>query len=965
MKNFSAKTADFDSISISGEAPVVQSDLGTAPNQIPLNKDLGTLAYMDSSGVEDINADTIELREIAAEMSETAVDVFVYDTRKDSDGGAWRSRTSHTSWYNEELNTATRGNRREFPAVAVIVAESGNVKKLKIYDGDDPDLPLWMSFEASGLGSALGRSSSAILGISSVYMLNGLLCVTGLGSANNTEALCQISFIDDAFWQYHTYGAGDAGISERNKVHPVTDGYRGRVDYPMQNSPSYHDVAMTVLPNAPIDDNTGLPIPTIAVATDRGVSVIKDDGSVVDITSTKAVNDVELVHFDKAGRLYFAAQSSSSVTDVYQYCRYTIPSADITTNVYADNSDAAYYPGDTSGASFQNERPNFNAQYNDGVNEDITHISSNDNGGIVGNVNGLSIFAEDYSTQGNGMVAYTTSFYNTGWMPGDIKLATLSDTKIEKIGYKNMLTDVSGWTDMSATHSISGNQITVTDDNADGVAGRIYKIISTTIGEEYVVSYDKITVGGNSSIFASIDETYGTNLGGGGINSGSQSFTFNATTTTTYIILATQSSGGGSATFDNVSVVPVGEGELITNGTFDDGTTGWTDEDGLDISVVSGSLKLERDTTEGNNSYTYQSIKTIAGKRYVFSFDITGEVNGGRSFLARVGNSINTDQLGSITLSSVGSYSFDFVATGSEHYITLVIDGGVTGNYYLIDNISVRLAEDDRSVNDNGLQVFGEIDKTPVAPGADLVAYSGFSADNYLVQPYNSDLLDIDSYAFIGWCKVGSTTTEQTFLTFKSGGESNYTTSDTWTLMGCTSDGSLFMQTMQNGTSNFLKNGIVENTGSWNHFCFIVSGSELVIYKDGVFIDSEPRTTSGSFYLNNSELRIGVRRSSSSGRIPAHATSLSLMRLSATIPTAEQIAKIYRDEKVLFQDGAQATLYGTSDAVTALAYDDSEDLLHVGTASGRSVFNGLKRVDNTDIAVTTAISANEGLVIEQ
>ena len=40
---------------------------------------------------------------------------------------------------------------------------------------------------------------------------------------------------------------------------------------------------MTVLPNAPIDADTGLPVPTIAVATDGGVSVIKDDGSVVDI----------------------------------------------------------------------------------------------------------------------------------------------------------------------------------------------------------------------------------------------------------------------------------------------------------------------------------------------------------------------------------------------------------------------------------------------------------------------------------------------------------------------------------------------------------------------------------------------------------------------------------------------------------------------------------------------------------
>jgi hypothetical protein len=56
------------------------------------------------------------------------------------------------------------------------------------------------------------------------------------------------------------------------------------------------------------------------------------------------------------------------------------------------------------------------------------------------------------------------------------------------------------------------------------------------------------------------------------------------------------------------------------------------------------------------------------------------------------------------------------------------------------------------------------------------------------------------------------------------------------------------------------------------------------------------------------------------------------------IPRALQIAKIIRlDEKVLFQENAQATLYGSSDAVTALAYDDTTELLHVGTSEGRSV----------------------------
>ena len=86
----------------------------------------------------------LDLTAISSSISDTAVDVFVYDTRKDSDGGAWRKRTQHTSWYNETLNTRQhRGSRREFPAVALIVTETDRVT---IYDGDDPDLPMWMVF---------------------------------------------------------------------------------------------------------------------------------------------------------------------------------------------------------------------------------------------------------------------------------------------------------------------------------------------------------------------------------------------------------------------------------------------------------------------------------------------------------------------------------------------------------------------------------------------------------------------------------------------------------------------------------------------------------------------------------------------------------------------------------------------------------------------------------------------------
>ena len=74
---------------------------------------------------------------------------------------------------------------------------------------------------------------------------------------------------------------------------------------------------------------------------------------------------------------------------------------------------------------------------------------------------------------------------------------------------------------------------------------------------------------------------------------------------------------------------------------------------------------------------------------------------------------------------------------------------------------------------------------------------------------------------------------------------------------------------------------------------------------------------------------------------------------------------MYRDEIGLFQENAKCTLYGTSSAVTGLTFDDSHDILHVGTSAGRSEFQGLTRINNTTTAVTTAISASNKFVAEQ
>jgi hypothetical protein len=90
----------------------------------------------------------------------------------------------------------------------------------------------------------------------------------------------------------------------------------------------------------------------------------------------------------------------------------------------------------------------------------------------------------------------------------------------------------------------------------------------------------------------------------------------------------------------------------------------------------------------------------------------------------------------------------------------------------------------------------------------------------------------------------------------------------------------------------------------------------------------------------------------------------SLVRISATAPTAEQIKEIYEAEKPLFQENAKCTLDGTSDGVTAISYDDSNEELLVGTSTNLSVFKGLRRVDENTNNITE-VAQQGGLRVEE
>jgi hypothetical protein len=589
----------------------------------------GILTVGTSSLTFDGNANTItglstitgssnfskpNLSSISSTTADTATDVFVYDTRKDSDGGAWRKRTQHTSWYNETLNTATRGARREFPAVAVIVAETS---KVTIYDGDDPDIPMWMVFNA---GSA-GMSSTPMLqqtGYSKVVcMLNGIL-VTGTGNGGSNYGQPIINFISEKVLRMDSEsnegGIWLGNIADRDS----SKGYASsNEDYVIASS-QVNDVAMTVLPNAPIDAATGLPVPTIAVATNGGVSVIKDDGSVVNITCNNgSYTTSRKVTFLDDNALGLSLENSNAASEDSFYIFNIIPAVSTIISV------------DTKTGSPISANALYSVQYapqvgavgvdlhilgSDSLNRTITRANRLN----FANTYGLSTIAENRSSPNNGMVAYATTSYNTGWMHGDIKGAFLSDT------------------------------------DATNVTGT----------------------------------------------------------------------------------------ELITNGDFSNGLTGWSvTQTGSASVTVNGSNQVVVTSADSSTNLgeIRQNVTITRGVDYIYSFTmVSGALyNGG------------------LVSNNRGPGSYQFVinepGTGDATYSIYLVPPGYFGTF-TADNFSLRRAERDRSVNGaiptppggspsnsiKGLQVFGTITKSAVATAAELVAYSGFSASNYLLQPYNS-----------------------------------------------------------------------------------------------------------------------------------------------------------------------------------------------------------------------------------
>ena len=781
----------------------------------------------------------LDLTAISSSISDTAIDVFVYDTRKDSDGGAWRKRTQHTSWYNETLNTATRGSRKEFPAVAVIVLDDlTTTGRMTIYDGDDPDLPMWMVFTGAANAQEMLPSFTSTK-LVTVSALNGQICV-----GNNTYDLEIIDFLKDGGTRVSTgQYINNHNISTRNSAlqSSSTSTGSGLIDR------AVNDVAMTVLPNALIDDVTGLPVPTIAVGTNDGVSFIKDDGTVMSTGSSSGGYPIKKVDFTDDHGLNAHIDSNSGGNKGLVYVDNFNKLNGLSYGTYA-NWDGVLYANRYAANVLTYRTPGNGSAYP--VSDFISMSGTDAAVGSNFTDGGLTLLAKNNESTGQGMVAFVTSDFNTGYQQGDIKGAFLSDT-------------------------------------------------------------------------------------------------------------------------DTTNIT---SGEILSNGDFTNGTTGWTLQDAGEgsISVSSNQLTLNNSTSSDPPVACYQQISLEVGKYYnvesnrASGLDVVVNITTGTS------NGGGTGGYGNVIIhTSNGDKGATFLATAATMYCYIRVNTNATGTA-VMNSVSIRKAEEDRSINNSfsrdktsALTIHGTVTKSAVATGADLVGYSGFSASNHLAQPYNSNLdPGSGSYSVVAWFKTESSGAGSGVIT----GLGNGDTDEVMLVYVASSYGIYF----DYGTSTeyvYLSNSgdrSMVRDGNWHQVvCQVTAGQIGEIYVDGIKRSTAQNVAAPSTWSQwdtNYRLYIGCGRGL--GTLP-FSGSISLVRYSLSKMSPEQVKKMYDDEKHLFVENAKCTLYGSSDAVTALAYDEDTELLHVGTSAGRSDFQGLRRINNTTTAVTTAISASDELIAEQ
>lgn len=278
--------------------------------------------------------------------------------------------------------------------------------------------------------------------------------------------------------------------------------------------------------------------------------------------------------------------------------------------------------------------------------------------------------------------------------------AAVQADNVELISNGTFAAGSAGWTVSTAgggSVNFTGGQVQILGDGTTTLNYISQQLNNLAIGRNYVVKIDNLpgtvqilvgtTVGGATTATGNI-------VGNSNVSASSDRITFTATATSHWVTLART-----PASTLTVTLISVQDGERIQNGNFVASPVNasqstlqngwqWTNNTGTGAVTYNSGPQTVTIVGDGTNAAAFSTgtLNTVAGFVYTISFDVTNANSiGVLAGTAAFGGTL----LSTSTAAAIGTYQYQFVATGVTSFVTFnkTSASGVT-----IDNISVKSA---------------------------------------------------------------------------------------------------------------------------------------------------------------------------------------------------------------------------------------------------------------------------------
>ena len=423
-----------------------------------------------------------------------------------------------------------------------------------------------------------------------------------------------------------------------------------------------------------------------------------------------------------------------------------------------------------------------------------------------------------------------------------------------------------------------------------------------------------------------------------------------------------------------------GEQQRITNesntGIMPIGVKGaWLSDNSTNVKALTsealsmmGSTVVAADAGTGDNFGISCSLSSDGSMLAIGAYTWDGTaINQGKVYLYTISGSTVTPLTTVVAADAGASDYFGFSCSLSSDGSMLVVgtnawDGTATnqGTVYFSDGFVSQLKtatgfDNDRSNANKQLLTQGTIEKESLGGTGSLVAYSGFSASNYLSQAVNTDLdFSTGTFWICGWIKESANSAIETIL------ERDSTTTAQRISLQVSATGMITFACDDDTTARVSTGVTAIDNDVWTFIVCTYSAGTLNLYQNGVLNDTE--TGAALLTLSNATAIFNVAVDADAAN-PLTNGSLINWRIGSGSLTAAQIKSIYEEERPMIV-GAQPCVLGGDTDVVDMSYDKLTGKIHTldGTGTETVLRNGIQVDYNT--GTDNHISASDGVVVK-